>query len=173
MITYLIYFGFADMYADTIAFGKPVQYDEQYIKFKQHIKEIGALDLSDKEITKQIPERYWKRAVCLDIHLFPIDFRYIKNVLYGDRVFNLMSPMLKEKFTNTYYSALKLIVLHEEIRDNIRKNPTDSKNLELVICAYLGGLYRDHFPELTNTDHKILDQQRPIVQLWFNRVRAE
>lgn len=170
---YMMYFYEADRYKSALRLRKKVTYSECFTKFKLHIIEIGALDLTEPENRKNIPTKYWKCAINLNFHIFPIDKNYIKNVLYRDRVFNLLSQYLESRVIEQPYIALKLTVLHEEIRTNIRNNPQTLKNTEYLVCTFLGVLYRDFFRELDNNDHKVLSRQRPLVQLWFNRVRTE
>ena len=153
--------------------GKVIVPSSEYIQFKLHIIEIGALDLTEPENRKNIPTKYWKCAINLNFHIFPIDKNYIKNVLYRDKVFNLPSQYLESRVIEQPYIALKLTVLHEEIRTNIRNNPQTLKNTEYLVCTFLGVLYRDFFRELDNNDHKVLSRQRPFVQLWFDHVRTK
>jgi hypothetical protein len=169
----MTYFYEADRYQSALRLRKKVTYSEYFTKFKLHITEIGALDLTEPKNRNNIPTIYWQNAVICNCHIFPIDKNYIKNVLYRDKVFNLMLPYLYNKDRGSSYTDLKLTVLHEEILTNIRNTKKTSKGLEYIICALLGTLYLDHFKQLGYTNLKDLAPLYPFVQLWFNRVRTE
>ena len=91
----MTYFYEADSYQSALRLRKKVTYSECFTKFKLHITEIGALDLTEPKNRNNIPTRYWQNAVICNCHIFPIDKNYIKNVLYRDKVFNLMLPFPK------------------------------------------------------------------------------
>lgn len=84
MITYREYIPLLGLY---IGLGEQLPAKVQ--EFKNNLIKIGALDLSDKKIQLQIPEKFWETAVYHNINLFPEDLKYINDVMKKDKFFNL------------------------------------------------------------------------------------
>lgn len=161
--TYTQYFQESDYYKTSLNLGKNVVFSDEYTKFKQHIVDIGALDLTNPKIRSQIPTPYWKHAIRFNIHMFQTDLNYIKNTMYQDPVFNLLSPVIENEEYINKYVQYKIIVLHEEFYTK----PDIPNNLKNILWTYLGNLYS------ADIQNKTLNAQRPLIQLWFDRVRQK
>ena len=83
--------------------------------------------------------------------------------MYQDPVFNLLSPVIENEEYINKYVQYKIIVLHEEFYTK----PDIPNNLKNILWTYLGNLYS------ADIQKKTLNAQRPLIQLWFDRVRQK
>lgn len=66
-------------------YGKPLS--QEFQEYRDNIKRMGALDLTDEKIQSQIPEHFWKESIRYEINLFPADLKYINDVIKSDKIF--------------------------------------------------------------------------------------
>ena len=173
--TYMQYFLDMDYYHTTIARlcreskeqGITLSPDAQ--QFRQKIKDLGALDLTDENINKQIPQIYWQKAVYYNIHLFPADFDYINNKIRPNPIFNLTQIPSHSKATSLALLS-NIVVFHEPILND----PDIPRGIESVIKAYIGET--SDLPKRDPETKKVikvkdaLAMRRPYIELWFEMV---
>ena len=170
--TYMQYFLDMSYYRDTIARlcrkgkeqGITLSADAQ--RFRQKIRDMGALDLTDKNIAQQIPAPYWHKAIYHNIHLFPEDLNYINNKIRPNPIFDLISSFN----TKNLVSLSNIIVFHEIILDD----PTIPNGINSVIKAYTASIYDlsriNHDTDKTVKVSDYLKLRRPYIELWFEMV---
>ena len=76
------YYTLSDLYR---SLGTPMPEDIK--TYEKNLIDMGALDLSDKNIRKKIPDQIWQTAVLFNTHLFPKDLEYIQNTIKTDKIF--------------------------------------------------------------------------------------
>jgi len=175
--TYMQYFLDMDYYHTTIARlcreskeqGITLSPDAQ--QFRQKIRDLGALDLTDENITRQIPQIYWQEAIYYNIHLFTTDVDYINNKIRPNPIFNLIQiPSYKKVTTTPTALLLNTVAFHELILDD----PNIPRGIESVIKAYIGetsGLpKRDPETKKVIKVKDALAMRRPYIELWFEMV---
>jgi hypothetical protein len=157
-MTYNEYFSLSDLYRNL---GHP--FPDTIKMHENYLVNIGALDLSHKNIRKKFPEQFWQKAVLFDINLFPEDLKYINDVIKTDRIFNLINFDVnwEELDNNQKYDILVKRVLCYEYFYNDKKCPKQFKRVLYVLL----GTYKEKILEYTpNYRHN-------LIGLWFDYTR--
>lgn len=135
-------------------------------QFRQKIRNLGALDLTDEKIINKIPEIFWKSAVIFNLHLFSEDVDYINNKICPNPIFN----MTRNPHGHDLLTKSNIIVFFENILDD----ETAPNGIKKVMAAKSQHDYnlRLSVPE-TERDVRISDYlklRRPLIELWFEMV---
>ena len=123
------------------------------------------IDLLDKEIMNKLGVPFWGTALGFCINLYPEDVEFI-SFIQNDPVFSLINKHWRAWAVSelnpeqSLYFDCKQIVFYEKYY----RDPKTPPATRTVLFALLGVLQ-------SNVPPKLLNQQRPIIESWFEKCR--
>ncbi len=129
------------------------------IQFRQKIRSIGALDLTDKKFWTTKNKYFLKIAVYYEIHLWQTDLDYINNKICRDDLFGLIIPQLE---LGSPHNILNSIEFYERFFND----PQIPTGVEKILSIDTANKKGSATPEKT----KIINYRRPYIELWFEIV---
>jgi hypothetical protein len=153
-MTYNQYFALSDLYK---SLGHPLPEDIE--TYKKELAKMGALDLSEENVRKKIPEQIWRNAVLFNIHLFANDLEYIENIIKTDKIFKLMNFEFVSGLDKNDIS-IKIMLCYERFYNDKNCPKQLKKILDVLI-----GTSKECIPK----DAQFLRSR--LLELWFDCVR--
>lgn len=119
----------------------------------------GKLNLSNKDVMRQVGVPFWDIASHFGIDLYPEDLEFF-NLVKQDNVFQLLPKQFGKSGVARNNGRIKEVVLYEKWRDDERCTP----GAKLVMAALVGNA-------LQAANAAVLEMRRPYIERWFEKCR--